>query len=357
MFEQEASQWYDLMMKGMYEGWFTPAIVDGHVVNTAIPSPPDRRDWGMIKIAPPPVDIPDRVSQEHLVPEVLNQHHRGTCVGKTNSSAVGMGHNALSRLPEGGFSTLFNYSLCKQYDGFPTTEGTFPRVSCKIANKYGTLPAVKLPYDTENVTPQITTKMLQEAAEYRTDAYARARDTEEIEWAMASKKKARISILVAENFVKWDGKGLIGPPKGRVYGFHEMAVSEYDRRAGYIRGPNSWGTAWGKNGYYELSYEFLHWESADIPNFPALREAWAMQFAEEGDQPSYELVIEFWIGKPIALVNGKPEAVDPKNPSVAPLIKWSRSFLPARFIAEKTGADEILWDGKERKVTLKYRRG
>ncbi len=351
MFEQEVTRWYDLMMYGYSQGWFTPQVVDGHCVNMAIPSPPDRADYPLTRIAAP-VSVPEIVDQEHLVPEVLDQGPRGTCVGKTNTVCVGMGYKNKDKLPDGGFSTLFNYSLCKQYDGFPTTEGTFPRVSCKIAHKYGNLEAPKLPYKTENVTPSIVDWMYEKAEQYGVKAYARTNGVPEIEWSMAAEKRNRIAILVTENFVKWDGKGLIGPPQGRIYGFHELPVSKTNRRDGYIRGPNSWGTKWGKDGYYELSYEFLHWKSADLPNFPALRESWAMEFDEA--PKTHEIVMEYWIGRPIALVNGKAHLIDPRDIRVAPLLKWSRSMLPTRFLAEQLGADEIHWDGEEQKVTMKF---
>ena len=351
MFEQEVTRWYELMMYGVHRGWFDPVIVDGHVVNAAIPSPPDRADYALTRIAAP-VEVPDSVDQEHLVPSVLNQGSRGTCVGKTNTTTCGMAYKHRGKLPAGGFSTLFNYSLCKAYDGIPSQEGTFPRVSCKIAHKYGNLPVVKLPYQTENVTPEITPDMFLAAEEFKAEAYARLHSVDEIEQAMARGLKTRIAILITENFLKWDGKGLIGPPQGRIYGFHEMSVTKYDKRAGYIRGPNSWGKNWGKDGYYELSYEFLNWESADLPNFPALRESWGMEFGEI--KPTHRTIMEFWIGKHIARVNGRPVAIDPADQRVAPIIKWSRSMLPTRFIAEQLNADQVLWDHDERKVTLKF---
>jgi len=139
MFEQEVTQWYELMMHGIHRGWFEPVVVDGYVVNDAIPSPPDRRDYALTRIAAP-VEVPDRVSQEHLVPKVLNQGNRGTCVGKTNTTTCGMGYKERDRLPGGGFSTLFNYSLCKQHDGIPSQEGTFPRVAVRSRTSTATCP-------------------------------------------------------------------------------------------------------------------------------------------------------------------------------------------------------------------------
>jgi len=349
VFESKISMWYELIDRAKHDGLLTKKNIYGKVVGGVIPSPPDDRDWSLFMIARVPTKVPDSVSFDYLVPEVLDQGPYGTCVAKTNTTAMGMGFNYQERLPEGGFSTLYNYLLCKQNDGLPDEEGTFPRISCKIAQKYGNLQRKHLPYSFSG-QPEVKDWMYEHAAGYKLKAYARLNGLEEIEQALAAGKIVRISILVADNFVNWDGRGLIGPPQGRMLGFHEMALSTYDRKGGFLRGPNSWGRKWGKDGFYELSYEFCEWELSDIPNFPALREAWAVEF-EEYLTP--ETVIEMWIDKSTATVNGKEVYIDPDNPKVRPFIvpEWGRTVGPYRFIAENLGA-KVVWDEKKNKVTI-----
>ena len=126
-----------------------------------------------------------------------------------------------------------------------------------------------------------------------------------------------------------------------------MVATTTDRKKGTLRGPNSWGPWWGKDGFYELSYEFCNWE-ADI-GYRGLTEAWAVEFEEV---LLYDTIVELWIGNPIAKINGYPTQIDPNDKRVVPTIQHGRTMLPTRFTAEALDADDVLWDAKEKKVTL-----
>jgi len=57
-------------------------------------------------------------------------------------------------------------------------------------------------------------------------------------------------------------------------------------------------------------------------------------------------IIELWIGKKDAKINGKTIQIDPNNPKVVPVIKDGRTLMPMRFIGENLGAsgvDGIKW--------------
>jgi len=59
------------------------------------------------------------------------------------------------------------------------------------------------------------------------------------------------------------------------------------------------------------------------------------------------------IGKNVAVVNGKSILIDPANSKVVPIILGSRTFLPARFIAEQLGLG-VAWDAPTRMVTITW---
>jgi hypothetical protein len=66
------------------------------------------------------------------------------------------------------------------------------------------------------------------------------------------------------------------------------------------------------------------------------------------------LVIELWIGKNTARVNGAYLLIDPQNPEVKPVVlPPGRTMLPFRFIAEQLGAG-VGWDAVKREVTITY---
>ncbi len=64
-------------------------------------------------------------------------------------------------------------------------------------------------------------------------------------------------------------------------------------------------------------------------------------------------VINLWIDKPQAEVNGKMEWIDPNNHNVKPIIINDRTMLPLRFVAENLGC-KVDWDAATRTITITY---
>ena len=64
-------------------------------------------------------------------------------------------------------------------------------------------------------------------------------------------------------------------------------------------------------------------------------------------------VIELWIDKPQARVNGEMKWIDPNNHNVKPIIINSRTMLPLRFVAENLGCT-VEWDASTRTITITY---
>lgn len=66
-----------------------------------------------------------------------------------------------------------------------------------------------------------------------------------------------------------------------------------------------------------------------------------------------DTVIELWIGKNIARVNGVDTPIDPGNPKVVPMVISGRTMLPVRFVAENLGC-KVDWDPETKTVTITY---
>ncbi|NLI56004.1 copper amine oxidase N-terminal domain-containing protein, partial [bacterium] len=67
-----------------------------------------------------------------------------------------------------------------------------------------------------------------------------------------------------------------------------------------------------------------------------------------------DTVIELWIGKNLATVNGEYKLIDPTNPNVKPIvIPPGRTMLPIRFIAENLGC-KVDWDPNLKEVKITY---
>jgi len=66
-----------------------------------------------------------------------------------------------------------------------------------------------------------------------------------------------------------------------------------------------------------------------------------------------DTVIELWIGKPQATVNGQTKWIDDANHKVMPEIINGRTMLPLRFVAESLGA-KVDWEPNTKTITITY---
>ncbi|MHB8071575.1 MAG: stalk domain-containing protein [Candidatus Cryosericum sp.] len=64
-------------------------------------------------------------------------------------------------------------------------------------------------------------------------------------------------------------------------------------------------------------------------------------------------VLDLWIGKSTASLNGASLPVDAVNPRVIPVIISGRTMLPLRFVSESLGID-VLWEPTARMIRLTY---
>lgn len=338
MNELKHTQWLHIMERALKEGW------------GMLPSPPDERDWPLSAIAEP-VTLPPAVRLDNFVPFVLDQGKCGTCVAFSGAQINNVFANRRQALPKDGLSPLFLYVRCKQEDGIPKQEGTYPRVALKVMQKDGiapesTLPYSRLPQDACLLFPEITEVHISAAQEFKIKAYARLWTVDEMKQALAAGKLIMAGVLVTDSFL-CPVDGVIPLPEGRILGAHAIALCGYDDTKQAFRIVNSWGTAWGEKGFAWLPYAFCEWKS-DL-GMTALAEAWAVE-GEEVLQPEPEptqgLKIEMWIGNKTAMVDGKEVVLD-----VPPEISNGRTLVPIRFVAENIGA-KVTWHAKEKKIIV-----
>lgn len=63
-------------------------------------------------------------------------------------------------------------------------------------------------------------------------------------------------------------------------------------------------------------------------------------------------VIELWIGKNQAKINGSMVKIDSSNEKVSPYLSNGRTMLPMRFVGDNLGASEIKWDAETKTATI-----
>ena len=66
-----------------------------------------------------------------------------------------------------------------------------------------------------------------------------------------------------------------------------------------------------------------------------------------------ENIVELWIGKSTAKVNGVEVQIDPDNPDVVPTIINDRTMVPMRFLAESLGCS-VKWIADTKEIILTY---
>ena len=75
---------------------------------------------------------------------------------------------------------------------------------------------------------------------------------------------------------------------------------------------------------------------------------------DNADTEEYkENIVELWIDKPTARVNGVEVQIDPDNPDVVTTIINDRTMVPMRFLAESLGC-EVEWIAETKEIILTY---
>jgi len=211
------------------------------------PSPVDERDYRLQNIARA-IAVPMAV----LLPvyEILDQGWCGTCVGKGCNTIISSNYNKK-------LSSLFIYIRCKQQDGIPHFEGTYPSVALKVLRQEGSCEDKLLPYSrlkTCNLYPSLTEEMKSNAANHKIDSYARLWSLNEIKQALASGLYVGASFYTNDRWYT-HRTGII-PKHGGKEGLHWITICGYDDTKG-LRIANTWNKTWGEGGYAWLSYEAM----------------------------------------------------------------------------------------------------
>jgi C1A family cysteine protease len=270
----------------------------------SIPSKPDMLDFISKAGIPSDITIPVKTNNRQHILYVRNQGNFGTCVGFGSAAFKNIQEKIDQNLPVNGFSPLYIYTRCKEIDGIPNVEGTYPRTACNILRE-GILPENDLPY--ENLTnifnlPKITPEMKEKAIPYRIDSYARIynNDLLSLKQAIYLRGSVMAGLLVTDSFLRPEG-GFLPEPSGVIHGGHLVDFVDYDDTLihtyadgktykGFVLCQNSWGEEYGENGFVWIPYAFINWKDElnkyfiyemwtgiDYINKPSMPEYWRVQ--------------------------------------------------------------------------------
>lgn len=252
-----------------------------------IPSKPDIRDYITTAIIPQDTILESEFSWLDKDNIIIDQLNLGSCVGCASAGIKNVHETAEGDFVQGGYSPLFIYTLCKQNDGIPDQEGTYPRVAMKVMQDYGALPEIDLPYSSyfiNNKLPVITQAMLDKAKPFTIKTYAQI--PLEIN---AIKQAIKISpvmgaVLVTTDFVNAKD-GFVGTPNGYILSGHAIKWIGWSDSLthtfangrtckGFIIFKNSWGD-WGNNSLGYIAYDDINFALDDGQGMPFIYEAWS----------------------------------------------------------------------------------
>jgi len=309
----------------------------------AIQSPPDYRDYlyrAIFRAEP----LPRKYSRKAQMGAMRDQGEYGSCVGFAGA-AVKDCHERIVTSP------LYLYKKCKEQDGIPKTEGTYPRIAMAALKNSGICPEADFPYSMMNwpTMPQVPAKAEAAAAEYKIGAYARVSTLDEVKQSVYRDGPVLGALLVCDSFVDAND-GFIPIPgengqRDYIRGGHAITVVGFNddlthgKHKGYLEVKNSWGTDWGQDGYCWIPYDFFNFVQDGNVQMTYWFESWTS--VDIITPPTACKEGYLWIDKNIAVLDGKEVMLD-QAPTINP--KTDRTLVPMRFMAEHMGYT-VHWDG------------
>ncbi len=227
------------------------------------PDLPDQRDliyaapFEQADVLPPSIDLRPNC------PAVYDQGHLGSCTA--NSIAAAFEFDEMKQnLPQVFVpSRLFIYYNERVIESDVTCDnGAQIRDGMKSIGTQGVCPEDMWPYDITKFTDQPPANCYQAALQNKAIVYQRVvRDLNQMKGCLASGYPFVFGFTVYESFesqsVAQSGHAPMPAPGEKVLGGHAVLAVGYDDDQEWFIVRNSWGTAWGMQGYFTLPYNYL----------------------------------------------------------------------------------------------------
>lgn len=233
---------------------------------------PDRRDLLMSSVLPPLL-APASIDYTPQMSAVRDQGDEGTCVAFASVVGVKEYQDRKEYRTPVVLSPRYVYHLCKQLDGIPEEEGTYPRVAMKVLLKHGVCLERLWPYrphQRDDHKPAAD----RQAQTYRIRAYARIRGVEEMKRSLLANGPFLAGVQVFECWfsrrVQETGRIPLPDKREQPAGGHAICVVGYDSRQELFKFKNSWGPGWADRGYGYLGFEYMRrfcmdaWSATDL---------------------------------------------------------------------------------------------
>lgn len=211
--------------------------------------------------------IPAAVSLRRFAPTPRSQGEQGSCVGWSSAyaartileaSATGINPNSAPYSP----SFLYNQI------GLESCQGAYTGEALEHMKQKGLIHLSKFPYDPNSCNRMPTQSQLDEAMQHRIRGYNRLTrtgndydvDIEAAKQNLAQGAPVIIAMKVPYSFQDMAGKKVWKPTREEArnvdeHGGHAICLIGYDDNKQQFEIMNSWGTDWGDNGFFFVSYD------------------------------------------------------------------------------------------------------
>lgn len=248
-----------------------------------VPSRDVETDWGYkvaqrTKILEVPAKIPGTVDLREKWWDIGDQVDTGSCVGWASADGVLRWHlvKAKKLTKYKKLSVRFQWMAAKEVDNYSTPGtclelyGTNLKDALDVARKYGSVPEEEVPFEPEKLSHKDPDDFYALASQYRITNYFNLRkpgvkwDTVKERWKewIATNGPILTGLDVDDSWMNADKtKGKLDKyHPDTVLGGHAVVIVGYTKDRFIIR--NSWGTAWGDQGF---GYASLKYAEAAFP--------------------------------------------------------------------------------------------
>jgi C1A family cysteine protease len=227
-----------------------------------VPDLPDHRDH---YYAAPLISLgalPPKVDLTSSCPPVYDQGDLGSCTANAIAGAIEfdrMKEHKRDFVP----SRLFIYYNERVIEGTVDSDsGAMIRDGIKSVNRQGDAPETEWPYIISQFAVKPPAKVYTDARKYRVVQYQRVlQNLNQMKGCLASGYPFVFGFTVYESFespevAKTGEVNMPGPNEQAIGGHAVVAVGYDDSRQRFIV-RNSWGSTWGKAGYFTMPYAYL----------------------------------------------------------------------------------------------------
>lgn len=226
-----------------------------------LPDLPDSRDQVYGAVRKIPKKLPPSIDLRPGCSPVEDQKELGSCTANALAGALEF-LMIKDKAPFVDMSRLFIYYNERVIEhSVQTDSGAMIRDGIKTLARQGSCSEKLWPYDIAKFASKPLKACYKEALNYQILSYARLTTLDEMRACLADGFPFVFGFAVYESFESQQvaQTGEVGLPKKneRMLGGHAVLAVGYDDQSRRFIVRNSWGTNWGKGGYFTMPYDYL----------------------------------------------------------------------------------------------------